>query len=91
VWIDLLWRDDRCFDRNRQDNLKELPLRTLLSIFLDVLIFVASIVVYACATIYSLFFPPADGEARSDDLGHFLIPIYYEYTGKGSATQDRED
>lgn len=65
-------------------------MRTLLSIFLDVLIFVASIVVYACATIYSLFFPPPDGESLSDDLGHFLIPIYYEYTGKGSATQDRD-
>lgn len=66
-------------------------MRTLLSIFLDVLIFVASIIVYACATIYSLFFPPPDGETRSDELGHFLLPIYYEYTGKGSASQDRED
>ena len=65
-------------------------MRTLLSIFLDVLIFVASVSVYACMTIYSLFFPPPDGEALSDDLGHFLIPIYTEYTGKGSASQKRE-
>lgn len=66
-------------------------MKTLLSIFLDVLIFIASVFVYACATIYSLFFPPPPGEPRSDEMGHFLTPIYTVYSTTSSTSQKRED
>lgn len=58
-------------------------MRTLLTIFLNVLIFVASVLVYVCMAIYGLFFP-----LPPDERDHFLTPTYFEYPRAGSREQE---
>jgi hypothetical protein len=57
---------------------------------LDVFLFVVSLLVYACMAIYSLLFPMPSDEPRPDDLGHFMVPIYTEYSARDATSEKRE-